>query len=225
MDRPYKYYDLLMATFVTILLCSNIISASKVASIGGFDFGAGILVFPVSYIFGDVLTEVYGYARSRRVVWSGFGALLFASLFSWLIVKLPPAKNWPYQNAYETIFSMTPRIALSSLLAFFAGEFSNSYILARMKILTKGRFLWMRTIGSTFVGEGVDSLIFYPLAFWGLWENELVLKVMATNYLLKVAWEVVLTPVTYRFVNFLKKAEREDFFDRRTDFTPFSLKL
>lgn len=221
----YKYYDFLTAAFVTVLLCSDIISASKVARIGGFEFGAGILLFPLSYIFGDILTEVYGYARARRAVWSGFTALLFASLVSWFIVKLPPAPHWHLQSAYEAVFSMTPRIALSSLVAFFAGEFSNSFVLAKMKIQTKGRFLWIRTIGSTIIGEGVDSLLFYPLAFWGLWENELVVRVLITNYFLKVAWEVIMTPFTYKVVNFLKKKEAEDFYDRHTNFTPFSVKV
>ncbi|MBI2982085.1 MAG: queuosine precursor transporter [Deltaproteobacteria bacterium] len=223
--HPYKYYDLLTAAFVTILICSNVISASKVTTLWGFDFGAGILIFPISYIFGDVLTEVYGYARARRVVWTGFASLLFVSFISWLIVALPPAKGWPYQKEYETIFSMTPRIALSSLIAFFAGEFSNSYVLAKMKILTSGRLLWSRTIGSTIVGEGIDSLVFYPLAFWGIWPGEMVVRVMITNYILKVLWEVVLTPVTYKVVNSLKKKEHEDYFDRKTDFNPFLLKV
>ncbi len=223
--KAYQYIDFLTAAFVTILLCSNIISASKVVTLWGFTFGAGILIFPVSYIFGDILTEVYGYARARRVVWSGFAALLFASLTSWFVVKLPPAKDWPYQAAYEAVFSMTPRIALSSLVAFFAGEFSNSYVLARMKISTSGRYLWCRTIGSTLIGEGVDSLIFYPLAFYGSWEDSLVIQVMIANYILKVGWEVMMTPFTYKIVNFLKKREHEDFFDRKTDFTPFSLKV
>lgn len=224
-ERPYKYLDFLTAAFVTILLCSNIISASKVAHLWGIDFGAGILLFPFSYIFGDILTEVYGYARARRVVWSGFGALFFASAVSWFIVALPPAAAWPHQEAYATVFSMTPRIALSSLVAFFAGEFSNSYILAKMKILTAGRFLWMRTIGSTLAGEGVDSLIFYPLAFYGLWTPQLVLKVMITNYILKVLWEVAMTPFTYKVVNFLKRKEQEDYYDRKTNFTPFSVQM
>lgn len=223
--RTYRYYDLLTAAFVTILICSNVISASKVVTLFGFDFGAGIIIFPVSYIFGDILTEVYGYARARRVVWTGFAALLFTSWVSWFIVALPPAEGWPYQKEYEAIFSMTPRIALSSLVAFFCGEFSNSYVLARMKILTSGRYLWTRTIGSTFVGEGVDSLIFYPMAFWGIWPNDIVIKVMATNYLLKVAWEVILTPITYKVVNLLKKMEHEDYFDRKTSFNPFSIRL
>jgi queuosine precursor transporter len=222
-SRPYRYYDLVMAAFVTVLLCANLIGAAKVARLWGFTFGAGVLFFPISYVFGDVLTEVYGYARARKVVWAGFGALGFASFMSWAVLAFPPAPGWPHQAAYETVFGGTPRIVFASLVAYFAGEFCNSYVLAKMKIFTSGRLLWTRTIGSTIVGEAVDSLVFYPLAFLGLWETELVVRVMLTNYTLKVLWEVVMTPVTYRVVNFLKRAEAEDYFDRGTNFTPFSL--
>jgi len=221
--RSYKYYELVMAAFVTVLLCSNIIGAAKIVRIGGFDFGAGILFFPISYIFGDILTEVYGYARARRVVWAGFGALIFASAMSWVIVKLPPAPGWPGQDVYEKAFGSTWRIASSSLCAFWAGEFTNSFVLAKMKIWSSGKQLWMRTIGSTMAGELVDSLIFYPLAFYGVWTTSQIVTVLFTNYLLKSAWEVVNTPVTYRIVAFLKKAESEDYYDRDTNFTPFSL--
>lgn len=222
-SRAYKYYDFVMAAFVTVLLCANLIGASKVASLWGFTFGAGVLFFPISYVFGDVLTEVYGYARARKVVWAGFAAELFAAFMSWAVLAFPPAPGWPHQAAYETVFGGTPRIVLASLFAYFCGEFVNSYVLAKMKILTEGRFLWMRTIGSTIAGELADSLVFHPLAFWGVWENELVLKVMLTNYCLKVAWEAVMTPFTYKIVNFLKRAESEDYYDRATNFTPFSL--
>jgi queuosine precursor transporter len=221
--RVYRYYDLVMAAFVTVLLCSNVIGAAKVAQIGRFKFGAGVLFFPISYLFGDVLTEVYGYARARKVVWAGFGALAFASFMSWAVLAFPPAEGWPYQPAYETVFGATPRIVLASLVAYFSGEFCNSYVLAKMKLRTDGRFLWTRTIGSTIVGEAVDSLIFYPVAFLGVWPPSLVVRVMLGNYVLKVGWEAVMTPVTYRVVNFLKRAESEDYFDRHTDFTPFSL--
>jgi uncharacterized integral membrane protein (TIGR00697 family) len=221
--RSYRYYDLVMASFVTVLLCANVIGAAKVAQVWGFTFGAGVLFFPVSYIFGDVLTEVYGYARARKVVWAGFGALGFASFMSWAILAFPPAPGWPHQAAYETVFGATPRIVLASLVAYFCGEFCNSYVLAKMKLFTEGRFLWARTIGSTIVGEAVDSLVFYPTAFLGMWETHLVLRVMAANYVLKVLWEAVMTPVTYRVVNFLKRAESEDYYDRKTNFTPFSL--
>jgi uncharacterized integral membrane protein (TIGR00697 family) len=222
--RAYKYYDLVMAAFVTVLLCANLIGASKVAQLWGMTFGAGVLFFPISYVFGDVLTEVYGYARARKVVWAGFGALAFASFMSWAVLAFPPAPGWPHQAAYETVFGGTPRIVLASLVAYFCGEFCNSFVLAKMKLRTSGRLLWTRTIGSTIVGEAVDSAVFYPLAFLGAWENQLVLQVMLTNYALKVVWEVVMTPVTYRVVNFLKRAEHEDYFDRTTDFTPFSLR-
>jgi uncharacterized integral membrane protein (TIGR00697 family) len=222
--RPvYRYYDFVMAAFVTVLLCANVIGAAKVAQIGSFKFGAGVLFFPISYVFGDVLTEVYGYARARRVVWAGFTALAFASFMSWAILAFPPAEGWPNQAAYETVYGATPRIVLASLVAYFSGEFCNSYVLAKMKVRTDGRYLWARTIGSTIVGEAVDTLIFYPIAFYGVWSPELLAAVMFANYRLKVGWEVVMTPLTYRVVNFLKRAESEDYFDRKTDFTPFSL--
>ena len=223
-SRSYRYYDLVMAAFVTVLLCANLIGASKVAQIGGFAFGAGVLFFPLSYVFGDVLTEVYGYARARKVVWAGFGAMGFASVMSWVVLAFPPAPGWPHQDAFQTVFGNTPRIVFASLVAYFCGEFANSYTLARLKVRTEGRFLWLRTIGSTIVGEGVDSLLFYPLAFLGVWSRELVLTVLVTNYLVKVGWEAAITPVTYRIVGFLKRAEAEDYYDRDTDFTPFSLK-
>jgi uncharacterized integral membrane protein (TIGR00697 family) len=221
--RSYRYYDLVMAAFVTVLLCADVIGAAKVARLWGFSFGAGVLFFPISYIFGDVLTEVYGYARARKVVWAGFGALAFASFMSWAILAFPPDPGWPHQAAYETVFGATPRIVFASLVAYFCGEFCNSYVLAKMKLFTEGRILWARTIGSTIVGEAVDSLVFYPTAFLGMWQTDLVLRVMVANYVLKVLWEAVMTPVTYRVVNFLKRAESEDYYDRNTNFTPFSL--
>jgi queuosine precursor transporter len=225
LHRQYKYYDLVMAAFVTVLLCANIIGVQKRSTIFGFTFGTGILFFPLSYVFGDVLTEVYGYARSRRVIWAGFGAEIFAAFMSFVIVAMPPAPGWDGQPVYERVFGQTPRIVLASLCAFWAGEFANSFTLAKMKVNTKGRFLWMRTIGSTIIGEGVDSLIFYPLAFYGApgWTANQVFVVMVTNYALKVGWETAATPVTYRVVNFLKRVENEDYYDRDTKFTPFSL--
>src|SRR5262245_39260050 len=223
--RVYKYYDLVMAAFVTILLCSNVIGAAKVATVGGFTFGAGVLFFPISYIFNDVLTEVYGYARARKVVWAGFGAIIFASFMSWVVVTLPAAVGWNDQMAYEKVFGQTPRIVFASLAAFFVGEFANSYVLAKMKVATQGKFLWMRTIGSTIVGEGVDSLVFYPVAFLGIWDPRLVWTVMLSNYVIKVSWEALITPVTYKVVGFLKRAEQEDYFDHKTNFTPFSIEV
>lgn len=224
-QKNFRYYDFLMAAFVCILLCSNLIGASKIATVWGFTFGAGVLFFPISYVFGDVLTEVYGYARARKVVWAGFGALIFASFMSWFVLKLPPAEGWVHQEAFQTVFGSTPRLVLGSLIAFFCGEFCNSFVLAKMKILTKGKALWSRTIGSTIVGEGVDSLLFYPIAFYGIWPNDLLIKVMISNYFIKVGWEVIITPFTYIIVNALKRAEGEDHYDTNTDFTPFSLRV
>jgi queuosine precursor transporter len=226
--RTYRYYDFILGAFVCTLLCSNLIGPGKVVTvnlpvIGAFTFGAGVLFFPISYVFGDILTEVYGYARARRVIWSGLTALIFASIMATVVVKLPPAADWHGQEAYESIFGQTPRIVLSSILAFFLGEFVNSYTLAKMKIWTNGSALWTRIIGSTICGEGVDSLVFYPCAFLGVWETKLVLTVMVSNYVMKVLWEVIATPLTYKVVAALKHAEREDYYDRETRFTPFSL--
>lgn len=221
--RTYRYYELVLGAFVTVLLCSNLIGAAKVATVGGFTFSSGVLFFPVSYIFGDVLTEVYGYAKARRVVWTGFGALIFASFMSWVVLSLPPAQGWTHQEAYETVFGSTWRIVVASLIAYFCGEFCNSFVLAKMKVFSNGKHLWQRTIGSTIVGEAVDSAIFYPVAFLGVWSNDLVVKVMLTNYCVKVGWEVVLTPFTYKIVALLKRAENEDYYDRNTNFSPFKL--
>jgi uncharacterized integral membrane protein (TIGR00697 family) len=221
--RVYKYYDLVMVSFVTVLLCSSLIGVGKVCRIAGYSVGAGVFFFPVSYIFGDILTEVYGYARTRRVIWAGFAALGFASLMSWAVIALPPAPDWPHQAAYVMVYGQTPRIVLASLSAFWAGDFVNSYVLAKLKLKTAGRFLWLRTIGSTVVGQGVDSLIFYPLAFLGEWPAPLVVAVMTSNFLVKVGVEAVMTPVTYQIVGFLKRAEREDYYDRGTDFNPFKI--
>jgi uncharacterized integral membrane protein (TIGR00697 family) len=226
--RNYRYYDFVMAAFVTVLICSNLIGPAKIVQPGGlpFAFGAGVLFFPVSYVFGDVLTEVYGYARARRVIWAGFAGLLFASVMASVVVALPPAPFWENQKAYEIAFGTTWRIALASTFAYFCGEFVNSFVLAKMKILTAGRWLWMRTIGSTIVGEAVDSALFYPLAFYGsgLIPNDKLFGIMLAQFALKVAVEVVFTPVTYKVVAFLKRAEQEDYYDRNTNFTPFTLK-
>lgn len=224
MTRGYRYYDMVMAAFVAVLLCSNIIGPAKVASLGGFAFGAGVLFFPISYVFGDVLTEVYGYARARKVIWIGFAALAFAAFMAFVIVELPPAEGWPFQHEYATVFGQTPRIVAASLCAFLVGELVNSYVLAKMKIWTQGRYLWTRTIGSTIVGQTADSLVFYPIAFYGVWSNDLLLTVMGANLVLKTGWEAVLTPITYKVVGWLKRAEQEDFYDTDTDFTPFRIK-
>ena len=221
--RTYKYFDYLVGAFVAVLLCSNLIGASKVAVIGGFEFGAGVMFFPLTYLFGDLFTEVYGYAHSRRAVWAGFGALAFASLMSQVVLAMPPAQSYAHQAALEAVFGSTWRIMIASLAAYFSGEFLNSYVLARMKVATRGRFLWARTIGSTIAGEAADTLIFYPLAFLGQWEVSTLLGVMLANYLLKVGWEVLATPFTYRLVGWLKRKEHEDYFDVDTRFSPFAL--
>jgi uncharacterized integral membrane protein (TIGR00697 family) len=228
--RQLRYYDFAMAAFAVILICSNLIGASKQATFtlpgyGPVVFGAGILFFPLGYVLGDVMTEVYGYARARRVVWVGFIASAFAAAMSWVVVHMPPAPGWEGQATLAAVFDPAPRIFMASIIAFWAGEFANSFVLARMKLLTQGRMLWTRTIGSTVVGQGVDSLIFYPLAFLGIWETSTVVQVLVTNYLLKVVWEIVLTPVTYRVVAWFKRAEGMDVFDTKTDFTPFTTKV
>jgi queuosine precursor transporter len=223
----FRYFDFVMASFVAILLLSNVIGAAKLASLWGYTFGAGILFFPLGYVIGDVLTEVYGYARARRCIWAGFAALIFMAFMSWVVVSLPPAQGWTNQPAYDAVFGQVPRIVFASVVAFWAGEFVNSIVLAKLKVMTQGRYLWTRTISSTVFGQGVDSLLFYPLAFWGAsgWTNDAVLTVMVTNWALKVLWEIALTPVTYAVVGFLKGAEGVDVFDESTDFTPFSAKV
>jgi uncharacterized integral membrane protein (TIGR00697 family) len=230
--RQYRYYEFVMAAFVTILICSNLIGPAKIVQmdaplLGTLTFGAGVLFFPISYVFGDVLTEVYGYARSRRVIWAGFAGLGFAAFMAWVVVALPPAPFWKNQAAYEIAFGATWRIALASMIAYFAGEFVNSFVLAKMKIMTEGKWLWTRTIGSTIFGEGVDSLIFYPLAFYGtgIIPDDKLPMIMVAQFVTKVAVEVVFTPVTYGIVGWLKRVEHEDYYDRDTQFNPFSLKV
>ncbi len=226
--RHYRYYDLLMAAFVAVLLCSNLIGVGKVCAVFGVSFGAGNLFFPISYVFGDVLTEVYGYARARRVIWAGFGALAFAAVMGLVVIHMPLDPRVPFnaqlQPALETVFGYTWRVVIASMLAYWAGDFANSFVLAKMKLITKGRYLWTRTIGSTIVGQGIDSLIFYPIAFLGIWPGDAIVRVVVFNWLFKVAVEVVLTPITYAVVYALKRAEKEDYYDWETDFTPFSLR-
>ncbi|WP_010215787.1 queuosine precursor transporter [Sphingomonas sp. PAMC 26621] len=236
--RALRYYDFVMVAFVVILLLSNVVGAGKrsvidVPWIGPWPFGAGILFFPVSYVIGDVLTEVYGYARARRCVWAGFAALIFLAVMEQVVVALPPAAGWGGQQAYEYVFGRSVlvdpaaatglRIIVASVVAFWVGEFANSFVLAKLKILTEGRMLWTRTIGSTIVAQGFDSLIFYPLAFLGApdWPVSAMLLVMLSQFVLKVSWEVLLTPVTYLVVGFLKRREGIDVYDRGTDFSPF----
>jgi len=231
--RGFRYYDMLVAGMVAVLLCSNLIGPAKVCTVtlpwlGALSFGAGNLFFPISYIFGDVLTEVYGYARARRAIWAGFGAMVFATAMSQAIIHMPPSPGEPFnaqlQPALELVFGNTWRIALASLIAYWLGDFANSFVLARMKLLTQGRMLWTRTIGSTLVGQAVDSLTFYPIAFTGIWEGQTIVKVIAFNWAMKVLVEVVFTPLTYAVVGFLKSREGVDTFDAHTHFTPFSLK-
>lgn len=229
--RSFRYYEFVMAAFVTVLICSNLIGPAKVAQVdlpllGLMTFGAGALFFPVSYVFGDILTEVYGYARARRVIWAGFAGLAFASFMATVVVALPPAPFWKHQAAYEIAFGNTSRIVAASMIAYCCGEFVNSYVLAKMKIATAGRWLWTRTIGSTIAGEAVDSALFYPLAFYGtgIIPDDKLLLVMVAQFVIKVGVEVAFTPVTYRIVGFLKRAEGVDHYDRDTRFTPFSLK-
>ncbi|HEY4214978.1 MAG TPA: queuosine precursor transporter [Steroidobacteraceae bacterium] len=227
--KNYKYYDLILGAYVCVLLCANLIGPAKVATvhlpvIGHVTFVAGVLFFPISYLFGDILTEVYGYARDRRVVWAGFGALVFATFMATVVVYLPPADFWKDQAAVQTIFGNTPRIVLASVTAFWCGSFVNSYVLAKMKIWTRGRWLWTRTVGSTLCGELVDSVLFQTIAFAGVWTNAQLFEVTITQYVLKSGWEIIATPLTYWIVGALKRAEHEDYFDTATNFTPFSLK-
>ncbi len=220
--RHFRYFDYVMAAFVAILLLSNLIGAAKLATVWGYTFGAGILFFPVSYVIGDVLTEIYGYANARRCIWAGFAATIFMAFMSWVVVAMPPAAGWNGQAAYESVFGQVPRIVMASMLAFWAGEFVNSFVLAKMKIWTKGKHLWSRTIGSTVFGQAVDSAIFYPVAFLGVWDTSAVLTVMVTNWGLKVLWEALLTPVTYGVVGWIKAREGVDVYDEGTEFSPFA---
>ena len=236
-EASFRYYDLMMAAFVCVLLCSNIIAPAKTGIIylpfslpglgNSLTFGVGNIFFPISYIIGDILTEVYGYSRARRAIWAGFAAMLFMSLMSFLIVNIPTNPNESYnsilQPAIEVVFGNTGRIIFASILAFWIGDFVNSFVLAKMKILTQGRWLWTRTIGSTIAGQGIDSLIFYPLAFAGIWQTDSLLQIMLFNFLFKLTVEVLMTPVTYLVINRVKKAENVDTFDINTNFTPFKL--
>ena len=222
-ERHYKYIDIVTAIFVTVLIISNITSVKQLV-LGPFTFDGGTIIFPLSYIFGDVLTEVYGYARSRRVIWTGFACMLLTVIVFSLVQRLAPAPYWDGQSAYDAILGQTPRIALASLVAFFVGEFSNSYVLAKMKIATQGKWLWARTIGSTIVGEGVDTMIFALVAFAGTMGNSDLVNLVVSNYIFKVGVEALFTPVTYQVVAFLKRAESEDYYDRATNFNPFALR-
>lgn len=227
--RQYRHYDFVMAAYVCVLLCANLIGPAKETSIhvpllGTVTFLAGVLFFPISYIFGDILTEVYGYGRDRRVVWAGFAALAFASFMAAVVVHLPvSATGLASQAAIVAVFGNTPRIVAASIIAFLCGTFVNSYVLAKMKIWTRGRWLWTRLVGSTLCGELVDSALFYSIAFYGRMSSAHLEGLMITQYLLKSGWEILAAPGTYRVVAFLKRAENEDYYDIGTNFTPFSL--
>ena len=227
-NAQFRHFDFVMVAFVVVLLLSNVIGAEKRSfvyfpGIGAWPFGAGILFFPLSYVIGDVLTEVYGYGRARRCIWVGFAALLFMAFMAFVVVALPPAPDWTGQAAYEAVFGQVPRIVFASMIAFWAGEFVNSFVLAKMKVLTAGKHLWTRTIGSTLFGEGVDSALFYPLAFLGVpgWTTKAVITLAITQWIIKTVWEAVLTPVTYAVVGFLKRREGVEVFDEHTNFSPF----
>jgi uncharacterized integral membrane protein (TIGR00697 family) len=243
--KAFRYYDLVMAVFVAVLLISNVASSAKMVDWGISLFGlqlafdAGTILFPISYIFGDILTEVYGYRRSRRIIWIGFACNVLMAATLALVGILPGETEWSNglavilqssgqrggaELAYGYLLGATPRIVIGSLVAYFAGEFSNSYVMAKMKIWTKGRWLWTRTIGSTLVGEGVDTLLFVLIAFAGAWSGQLLLQVIVTNYLFKVGLEILMTPLTYRIVNTLKRVEQEDYYDFDTDFNPFKVR-
>jgi uncharacterized integral membrane protein (TIGR00697 family) len=231
--RVFKYYDLIMAAFVCVLLCSNLIGAAKAAQLtlpvlGKVTFGADLFFFPISYIFGDILTEVYGYGRDRRVVWAGFGALVFSAFMAFVVVQLPPAQNdfmTAYQGHIEAVFGNTWRIVAGSMIAFACGSFANSFVLAKMKIATQGRFLWARIVGSTIVGQFVDTGLFFLIAFSGIWPNEQLFAVILTQYLFKTIWEAVMYPATAKVVAFLKRVEGVDHYDRGTNFNPFSIRV
>lgn len=231
--KSYHYFDLIMALFVTVLLLSNLLSSAKIIDLGidlglfALIFDAGTLVFPISYIFGDVLTEVYGYKRARRVIWTGFAATVFMGFMIFLVGILPGDSEWESyagQEAYEAILGGISSLIVASLIAYFAGEFLNSYVLAKLKIRTQGKLLWTRTVSSTLVGQAADTTLFFIIAtLLGVFPPELILSLIASNYIFKVAIEVAFTPITYQVVRALKAAENEDYFDYETDFNPFRL--
>src|ERR1700722_15379030 len=229
--RSYKYLDALTTAFVVILLVSNLI-AQKICllgpvsvgrwSIGPFAVSGAILLFPITYIFGDVFTEVYGYAASRRAIWLGFFGTALLYVIGAIVIALPSAPGWRNEQAFTTVFGFIPRILAASLIAFWAGEFANSYTMARLKLITNGRMLWTRTIGSTVVGQAVNTILVITLTFGGIYSASILLNIMVTGYALKVAYEVIATPLTYLVVNWLKRAEQSDAFDRHQSFNPFS---
>lgn len=228
-QRSFRYFDLILGFFVAVLLISNIVSVKAIRfalplTEFHFSFDGGTLLFPLSYIFADILTEVYGYERSRRVIWSGFAGLVLMSFVIWLVGVIPADPDWPFQGSYQDLLMTAPRIALASIVAYFVGEFSNSYILSRLKIFTKGKYLWTRTIGSTLVGELIDSVLFVCIAFGGVWENSLVVRVLISNYIFKTGYEILATPLTYAVTRWLKNRENEDHYDYEANYNPFLLK-
>lgn len=219
-DKKINYFEIIMVLFIAVLLISNIAS-TKIVTLWKFTFDAGTLLFPISYIFGDILVEVYGYRKSRRVIWLGFLSSLLMSVVLIIVNFLPAAADWPYQQDFQNILGLAPRIVVASLIAYFVGEFSNSYIMAKLKIFTKGKFLWVRTISSTLVGEGFDTVLFVFIAFYGVLPSPLLLTILISNYIFKVGLEIILTPATYGVINFLKKKEKKDVYDYDTNFNPF----
>ncbi len=221
-QRSFRYLDLITASFVAVLIISNLAS-TKIVALWPFEFDGGTLLFPLAYLFGDLLTEVYGYRRSRRVIWIGFVWLLVTAAVLSLIDALPPAQGYEGSEAFHAIMGQTPRLVAGSLLGYLCGEFLNSWLLARLKVLTAGRHLWLRTIGSTVAGQLVDTAIFLAIAFWGVLPSGLLAAVFLSNYIFKVGIEALLTPLTYQVVARLKREEGSDYYDRTTDFNPFRL--
>lgn len=233
-----SFYPVLMAGFAVVLVCANFIGPAKVCQVelpvvlpivgSVLIFGAGNIFFPISYIFGDILTEIYGYAKTRRVIWVGFISMIFASIMAAIIINLPPSEtelhNKALQPALELVFGTTWRVVVGSILGFWIGDFINAFVMAKIKIVTQGKHLWFRTISSTIFGQAADSLIFYPIAFLGIWNTETIVKVILFNFLFKVFIEVIMTPITYLVVITIKKHEKIDHYDTKTDFNPFSLR-
>lgn len=215
-----RYYDVITGLFVAVLIITQTV-AQKIVSFGPLDLSTGVILFPISYIFGDILTEVYGYVRSRRVIWIGFASSALMALVYWLSVWLPPAEGWVNQEAFSSVLSFVPRLVLASLIAYWVGEFANSYILSNLKKRTNGKHLWLRTISSTVIGQGVDTFVVMLVAFYGVLPSDLLISVGLSIYIVKVAYEIVATPITYGVVNFLKKAEGVDVYDHNISYNPF----
>jgi queuosine precursor transporter len=220
-DHRYCYLESLITVFVVVLLISNIVG-QKISALGPLRVSGAQLLFPITYIFGDIFTEVYGYSASRKAIWLGFFASILLFLMCFICVKLPAAPEWPSQRAFETVFYTVPRLVVASLLAYWCGEFANSYTMAKLKLLTNGRHLWTRTIGSTVVGQAIDSVVVMFVAFYGIVPVNTILRLIVSGYLAKVIYETAMTPVTYAVVNFLKRKEGVDYFDKTTNFSPFA---